>query len=115
MTKEEYKAEITSIDSQIAALQIKKGEARAQFIIENSHFNIGDKVAVIWEANSDWNKKQVPEKRVVVFVSKIEDKYFTGEIRYDFVKVKKDGTMSAQSAGLYGYKRIELIEKSKPE
>lgn len=113
MTQQQYKSELGVIESKIKKLYNKKIKMREQFLKENAQFGVGDKVVVIFDSFSLFNKAQ-PEKRIEAFISGVDDKYFSGTINYDFSKVKKDGTKSNQSAGIYGtYSRIELIEKAK--
>lgn len=112
MTKEQYKSELGVIESKIKQLASRKAEIREAFLKANAKFKVGDKVVVIYDEHKHpWRKDEImPERRVEAYIGDVEDKYYTASVNYDFKKVKKDGTMSGQSAGIYGnYDRIELI------
>lgn len=113
MTKEQYKKELAELDAKITVLNIRKNEIRATFLESNSEFNIGDKVVAIYPATNLFSMVQ-PEKRVEAFIGQIHDKYWNGNVRYEFKKVKKDGSMSNQTIFVSSnYERLELIEKAK--
>lgn len=117
MTKKEYKAILKDADSKIKEQEERKNRAREDFINASYSFKVGDKVIAIWNAYKHpfSEGKTIPERRIICAISSVNDKYFNGEIKYDFVKVKKDGTISKQSAGIYGgYDRLELLEPAKP-
>jgi len=112
MTKEQYKSELGVLDSKIRQSNARKIEIRKKFIRDNSKFKVGDKVVVIYDAyKHPYDKDRImPEVRKEAYISSVHDKYFSGNVSYDFVKVKKDGSMSAQPASIYGsYSRIELL------
>jgi hypothetical protein len=102
MTKEEYLQAIEDKESQIKTLNSQIAELKQMLIKEHSEYGVGDKVRV---CNGGCHKE--------VFISKVRVNW-NNEIEYSFNKVKKDGTMSGQSASIYWTNKIELIEKSKP-
>lgn len=108
MTKEKYKKELSEIKVQMDDLYQRKAEARRAFLQANAEFENGDKVRITNES-SGFNK----EKTLECFVYSCSDEYFTGEIRYNFRAIKKDGTMSEKSPGYISRSsKIELIEKA---
>lgn len=113
MTLAQYKSELGVIESKLKALFVRKQEIRAAFLKANAEFGVGDKVRLIWNETNIFGKTQ-PETRMEVYISEVNDKYFHGRVNYEFVKAKKDGSISKSPAGIYsGYSRIELIEKAK--
>jgi hypothetical protein len=108
MNKEDYKAALKQIDEESLQLSKRRNEAREAFLKANAQFKVGDRVIVVYNETALFGRVQ-PEKRIECFISDIHDKYSSGNVYYEFNKVKKDGTMSNQSAGIYGgYSRIEL-------
>jgi ribosomal protein L21E len=110
MTREQYKSELGVIESKIKTLYNRKNEIREAFLRDNAKYKVGDKVVLIWNELTAFNKVH-PERRMEAYVGSVHDKYFTGIVNYEFKKVKKDGTMSGQSAGIYmsSPNRIELL------
>jgi len=117
MTQQEYKKEYKRLDDDIFDLRRKQEELRKSFLTEHALFKQGDKVCIIWDAYKHpyQDGKIIPEKRIEAYIGGIHDKYYSGMVNYTFLKVKKDGSCSSQSAGIYGtsYSRIELIESAK--
>ena len=85
--------------------QIKQLEAEQillqRDICDMSPFKVGQKVEISEDEyyGSDMTKQ-------VLFISKV---IFVGKFKYRFNRVKKDGTMSSQSAGFYLPKNIKSI------
>src|SRR4051812_1184195 len=110
MTKEEYKQKLSELDGIIEKARLDKDSARQMFLQTNAEFKVGDKVRVYHEQR-DWGKSKVTEVlKGEAFISEVEDKYFSGSVNYQFAKVKKDGTMSGQSAGVYYFTRLEKAD-----
>lgn len=83
MKKQEYLERIKDLDRQ-------KEEARELYIQTNAHAKEGDKVEV-------YEKRYGIEHPIflgVAICGKPTDKYFFGNIDYNLVKIKKDGTAS---------------------
>lgn len=107
MTKETYKRTITEIDAKIKKLYEEKAAARTEFLQKNAELKVGDKVKVY---QTEWRSRT--EVLVAeVFISGVNDKYFSGDVNYQFVKVKKDGTPSNVNAGVYSFSRLEKSEQ----
>lgn len=100
MTKAEYKRRYDDYNSQIINLQKKIMDLKAEYI-EHSPVKVGDKVEVTQHGKTS--------KTTICFVSSVEVGR-NGDYDYCFAKVKKDGTMSGQSAGIYYADSIKLIE-----
>lgn len=101
-TIEQLKKAIFDRESQIGNLQKQISDLKQQ-IKDQAEFKVGDFVRV--GRKSGFSGEWVYHN---VFVSDIEFSYDYRPI-YRFNKVKKDGTMSGQSASLYGYDSIELL------
>jgi len=116
MKKEEYKEKLKEIYRQMDILFAMKHQLRDDYVSGNKEFNIGDKVRVFHIKRDYFNSKADTEELIgEVFISGINDKYFSGDIDYSFNKIKKDGTMANQSAGIYGFSRLELVAPAKEE
>lgn len=107
MTLEELKKQIEAIEAQIAELNINKEELQKQYIA-TLPYKVGDLVEV---KVRDFSLSNTPDvfKTYQVYISWIGfqwSKYF----RIKFKKVKKDGTMSGQSASIYYYESIQVIK-----
>lgn len=98
MTKQEYLEIIEELDRQ-------KEEARELYIQTNAQAKEGDKVEV-------YEKRYGIEHPIFLgtaICGKLTDKYFTGKIDYNLVKIKNDGTASKH--GFYCYDPIlKVIE-----
>lgn len=113
MKKEEYLILIKSIDEEIEALYEKKRLARESFLKENAGFKTGDKVAITFPSYfRAFTKEIIPETRLECYVGEVSDKYYKGDIDYNFKKSKKDGTpsLNSQYVSLFSKYSIELIK-----
>jgi hypothetical protein len=108
MTLQDYKETIKSLDEQMVYLREVKDKARKEFLAANAQFKVGDKVRVFKETYKPTGQTEYFKGEF--FVSSVNDKYFDGSVDYDFVKIKKDGTPSGQSAGVYSFSRLEKVE-----
>jgi len=103
MTLEQALKRIQDKESQIDNLQKEIRETKAA--LKNiTPYKIGDKVKV------DWGTKDSED----CYIADVEyNPYYKELYKYSFKKIKKDGTMSQQSAGIYYYSNVTLIEKAK--
>lgn len=97
MTVEEYKLQKSIIAEQKAALIDEEKRIEIQFIESNKIFDIGDKVKLTHKNG----------KIEIGFVSKLS--VYFDRVRYDFVKEKKDGTMSQIKLYDWSDDKIEKI------
>lgn len=108
MTQEEYKAAVAEIDGKINALSfeistlVEQKQAAFHSFVREHALPIGTKVLV-----------RLGSKEAIAFIASIQPHYThyrKSGFRYNLNKPKKDGTMSAVSAGIYGYDSIEKID-----
>lgn len=104
MDKQTYQLKLKEIRIKREELSNQERELVDQFLKSNAEFKVGDKVRVYYKWGSD-----TEQYRGDAFISGINDKYREGTVRYDFKKIKKDGTMSEQGAGIYSWTRLEKI------
>lgn len=101
MTLKQLLQEIKNKEDQIDKLKNEASELIKQ-LPELTPFKVGDKVKV----TNEWKNP----KETICFISEVEYRSWTHDrIEYHFSKIKKDGTMSQQSAGIYSYDKIEKI------
>jgi predicted 3-demethylubiquinone-9 3-methyltransferase (glyoxalase superfamily) len=105
-TKEQLIKAINDRQSQIGQLSTEIKTLKEQ-LIELSEFKVGDKVR-IGKKNGFKNSIEYTE----CFISEVYIGY-KNKIDYKFSKMKKDGTMSGQSAGIYSFDSIELMISDK--
>lgn len=96
MTREEFKQKYNDLQAKRRELADQE-EALKKEYLSFSPFKRGDKVVV-----------DTHEGKVTCFVGEVKIG-FTSGYRYGFLKMKKDGTCSAVSAGLYN---AQIIEKA---
>jgi len=105
LSKEEYAAQLKGISAKVAELKTAELALKQQWI-KQAPFKEGDLVDVtIVKSRGVKDVKRC-------YISKV-GLYSWGEceINYSFSKVKNDGTMSLQSAGIGCYDKIELVCK----
>ena len=96
-----------ALTSQMDSLQKQVSELNQQYLL-TSPFQRGDKVLV--KSKAGYNNQ---DAETIVFIGEILLPYSfnqKSEFRYTFLKCKKDGAASSQSAGIYRYDSIEKIE-----
>lgn len=111
LTKEEYLKKLEEINAKTLQLRLEREELRQQYVKDNAQFKEGDKVK-IYQDRYTFNSPPSIICLGEFFISKAKDSFYTGCIDYEFAKIKKDGTQSSQSAGIYGYKRLELVTEN---
>lgn len=105
MTQQEYKTTAAAIGEQIKNLQAqiselrRKGQEVFKAYTDTVAFPNGSKVLV-----------RIGERKYVAFVSGVEPNWRRDDFIYLFKKPKKDGTMSAVSAGIWAYDSVEKID-----
>lgn len=100
MTLEQALKRIQDKESQIDSLEQEIRETKEK-LIELTPLKKGDKVKLTGYKN----------KETICFVSGVEYKLWREEqFEYTFVAMKKDGTPSLQSPGIYYYDKIEKID-----
>ena len=109
MTLEQAKQKILDAQSVIKQKKWEIEETKLRMVAELCPFSLGDKVKVEYIG-----KGNVWKSYVECFISEIsvdeisvDGNYFY----YRFAKIKRDGTMSGQSAGVYYYPNSHLITK----
>lgn len=107
MTKEQYEEIEKEIETKMQQLKDDLRRARDQYIAAYP-FKEGEKVRVSWEVKGF--NEPTETKTIDCFIGSVDFKY--GEIYLSFNKIKKDGTMSGQSAGIYynSHLKIEKID-----
>jgi hypothetical protein len=105
MILEQALKRIQDKESQITNLQKEIRETKAA--LKNiTPYKIGDKVRVDWGTNTSED----------CYIADVHyNSYHKDLYEYKFNKIKKDGTMSQQSAGIYRYSNVTLIERAKTE
>lgn len=103
MKIEDYRKEEKIIESEIEAAKVKLTALQEKF---KSEFFLkeGDKVLV---TTRKWTLSETVYEKQVCFIGKTYFRY--GNFKIDFNKMKKDGTMSGHSAGIYDYEKIEKL------
>jgi hypothetical protein len=105
MILEEALKSIDEKEDQIDKLKEEISDLRKN-LINITPFTKGEKVKVIQLRNKFY--KEDKDKEIECFITGVD--YTWGKtLKYQFNKIKKDGTISAQSAGIYGYDKIEKI------
>lgn len=106
MTKGEYKAAYSELWQKEKQIKEQLEQMENDYLEENAEYKPGDKVLVKWE---DFRT----QKEAIAYVSS----YWcdmSGDIHYNFIKAKKDGSPHHQKLHLYGANRtIELLEPAK--
>jgi hypothetical protein len=102
MILEQALKRIQDKESQITNLQKEIRETKAA--LKNiTPYKIGDKVRVNWGTNTSED----------CYIADVDyNSYCKDLYEYKFNKIKKDGTMSQQSAGIYRYDTVTLIKRS---
>lgn len=105
MTQEEYKTTAAAIGEQIKNLQAqiselsRKGQEAFKAYTDTVALPHGTKVLV-----------KIGARKEVAFVSGVEPNWRRDDFIYLLNKPKKDGTMSAVSAGIWTYDSVEKID-----
>jgi hypothetical protein len=111
MTFEEYKEAQEELDRQRKQLAEQSRLLRAKYIEEHREFKDGDKVRV-WTGSYNWSDlKETIKDAGVVFIPQVKGIDHKGNVTYQYVKQKKDGTPSHQSAGMWFVSKIELVNE----
>ena len=87
MTKEEYNTRVAELTAKMKEMRQEVDSIRAIYLA-GSPFKVGDKVRAT----------HYPGKSVLCYIARVYE--VGGEYRYEFNKMKKDGSMSMQSAGI---------------
>ena len=102
LTKEQYTAKLKEVRAQIEAAKQAEINLKNQWM-QQEPLNIGDLVDVTTGGDND--------VKVRCFISvKMLRGWDDFKVCYDFCKIKKDGTPSVQSAGIYSYSKIKLVK-----
>lgn len=112
MTKQEFLNKHDAIDAEMQKLRDVQ-KALAQDYCATAPFQKGDKVRVYTHFRGEGERL-----RGEAFIASVKPclyRFKDSDFDYEFVKAKKDGTMSAQSLGIHGFSRIELIERAAPQ
>lgn len=111
MNKEEYLEKRKIIKDNIYEQNNNLDLLEEQYIKDNVKFEIGEKVKIIDpEHDNTWNNKIVPESIEFGFVANNYIDYYSGNIKQNIEKCKKDGTRSKHALYL-NYRQI--VEKIK--
>lgn len=97
MNKDKFKQELDSLQDQQELILNKISELKANYINENSLFEIGEKVIV----SSLGNKRYAFIKKRYIG--------YNNEIKYDLFKCKNDGSPSKVNDYVFYFEKIEKI------
>jgi hypothetical protein len=101
MNKDQYRKRFLELESQMNNIRRTSNKLKSDYL-SHSPFKKGDKVMV-----------KTKKEELVCFILDVEVDY-KYDYRYKFADVKKDGTMSGRSNGLYSYESVTLTN-SEPD
>jgi hypothetical protein len=97
---DDRKSQIGNLEKEIKDFKTKLFDT----LYEQADVKVGDKVKVGWKrwsANNEMGYQEAYVCRVLLT--------YDHKLKYEFSKIKKDGTQSGQGAGIFSYDTIEKI------